>query len=270
MKPRVCKSKVGAFTLVELLVVIAIIGILAALIMPTLSRAKKKTNEIVCLNNLKQLGIAMTMYQGDNSDKLPYAGIRMKLPTKVDSRHMTWDSLLNQYLGGKLTEEQLWNPVRYMNEWKDIPVLKCPSDLSPRPEVLPPPLPVHRRSYSMPRYMDARGKTDEPGSVPWPPSSDSQTGIGLNFSPISPFWNKEDNSIGDGSPANPRPSHQAAIKVNIIMAPSATNELTEHIHVNNVLGGERHDVVNAADQMASGAAPVYSPPYFYAPGRKIS
>ncbi|MEC8987831.1 MAG: prepilin-type N-terminal cleavage/methylation domain-containing protein [Verrucomicrobiota bacterium] len=69
MKTR--RKKKRAFTLIELLVVIAIIAILAALLLPALAKAKQKGQSTVCLNDLKQVGLAMLMFADEHDDMIP-------------------------------------------------------------------------------------------------------------------------------------------------------------------------------------------------------
>ena len=65
------KQSSRSFTLIELLVVIAIIAILAAMLLPALSAARERARNANCVNNLKQVGLGINMYAGDNGGFTP-------------------------------------------------------------------------------------------------------------------------------------------------------------------------------------------------------
>jgi prepilin-type N-terminal cleavage/methylation domain-containing protein/prepilin-type processing-associated H-X9-DG protein len=112
---------IRAFTLIELLVVIAIIAILAAMLLPSLSKAKEKTRTTVCLNNLKQWGLATQIFAVNNNDRLPKDG-----SPNGNSVNEGWYIDLPQVLGQPTYQEMPWRTNAAADLGRTIWI--CPSN----------------------------------------------------------------------------------------------------------------------------------------------
>ena len=118
------KSSPKAFTLIELLVVIAIIAILAALLLPALAKAKQAARRSQCINNIKQVGLAFKIWEGDHSDKYPTA--------VSTARWGAMENIASQSGGNAPTGYGVTNVFCVMsNELSTPKNCYCPADISP-------------------------------------------------------------------------------------------------------------------------------------------
>lgn len=140
---RLAKSQ--AFTLIELLTVIAIIGILAAILIPTISKVKNTANASRCASNLRQIGQQLIMYVGDNKGRLP------------NLQALTWSGVTDPRIldnTGKQLAHQLWS------YYSPTPKVTSPTPRSVsvhRLFICPVLEPIYATKTTLPANSDARG-----------------------------------------------------------------------------------------------------------------
>ena len=167
-----------AFTLIELLVVIAIIAILAAMLLPALSKAKQKAQGISCLNNLKQLTVAGMVYAGDFKD-----AITPNVPLSTAG----WVS--GDVSGRSITDTTQPTNLMFIRNAVIYPynqstaIYRCPSDTATVP--IGRSLQVRCRSYSLSCMMGANRAVDNTGVL-----LDYTAGLESSYHPGLPVNNK--------------------------------------------------------------------------------
>jgi len=120
-RPQLHGSRRG-FTLIELLVVIAVIGVLAALLLPALSNAKEKGKTTICVNNLRQLQLAISIYADEHDDELPPAEIH---PGNGGPYQESWAAVLVNW--GRLPAPR---SGYYTGLGEGSSIFRCPSGIA--------------------------------------------------------------------------------------------------------------------------------------------
>ena len=131
------QNSAAGFTLVELLVVIAIIAILAALLLPALSKAKQRAQTIICMNNLRQLNVCMHLYVVDNNDHfVPNNSVAVfTVVMTTNGPVYVWTSLPGGSWLPDVDANTEFDPSNIVNGLlfqynKSLPIYHCPADQS--------------------------------------------------------------------------------------------------------------------------------------------
>lgn len=197
--------------------VISLVVLLAGLATLFLRRSASQSKPNACAENLRQLGSAMSIYSFSNDTKIPYASL--VFTTRDQS---TWDTLLSPIVRTEV-KKLLGNPnVAAPSQSAVNRLLLCPADTVPAASWAQK-YKLHRRTYAMTRH--------NMGPANWPPSATNSTGLGLTWTFGPRGTNPPSDKIYNFAATN----KQASVRLGMILKPSETLLLTEHVWTNNIV-----------------------------------
>lgn len=205
----------AAFTRAELAIAIGLVVLLAGLASLFLKRTSMRSKPNACAENLRFLGVAMSLYTLSTDTKLPYASLVLSNRSQT-----TWDTLLNPVMRSEM--KKLFDNPNVAAPSKDVAnrILLCPSDTIP-PAAWAQKYKLHRRTYSITRHNMAPAN--------WPPAPENGTGIGLNWT-----FGPHGTNPPSAKIYNLGTNRQAAVRGGIILRPAETLLLAEHAWTNNI------------------------------------
>jgi prepilin-type processing-associated H-X9-DG protein len=229
---RANKKFIAAFSRIDLVAVILTLAALGTVATVFAAHSRRTRPLTQCSFNLKELGIAMAIYTGDNNRCLPFAFIKYN-----NHESTSWDTLIFPFINFKDSPV-----VGSLSLDKKHETLLCPADTVNEQGRL-------RRTYAMSEHnMD---------SINWPPAPENGTGVGL--------WWSSDNADGNAALKNVFSTEGGlpAVRLDMLAAPAGTLLLTEQARADNVMFTYSHASINAANKQFLDWNSTKKNPYHY-------